>query len=183
MGTYKYKRNKEGKFTSLKRRIVNGFKFIVRWITISGVVGGTIYLAFLIGQWSTPFTVQADITDTMAQKVDKMQDEIVNDIANLENKTNIPGVYDDNKGKTLPVKDKISYGCLQFKISTVQYYENNLNQRKLSDNEAVSLAIDCTRAKELAKQIIFEVPGGLFNWSVATNKMASQVELIKTLIK
>ena len=118
---------------------------------------------------------------TFDLKIDQLKNEVVDSISKLENESNVPIVFDDNKTGTLSKKDKASIGCMQFKISTVQKYEKDLYKVSLSDTEAVLLALDCTKAKALAKDVIFKVKGGIWNWSVATPEMGAKVEIIKQL--
>lgn len=159
---------------------------VVRWMKLGLAVSVACILgAFVYGNYvgvSTHF-VFAENTDTLSIKVEQMKKEVVNQISNMENKTNIPIVIDDNKAGTLPKKDKVSIGCMQFKISTVQHYENVLYKVTMNDNEAVVLALDCEKAKELAQEIIFNTVGGLWNWSVATKEIGTKVEVIKELEK
>lgn len=169
-----------------KMRVWTSYTF--RAVTWTGLTGGICYSIFLAGAYfgnsATVYKASAQSvpsTDTLAEKVDQMKNQMIDQIASLENETNIPIVIDDNKAGTLPRKDKVSIGCMQFKISTVETYEKSLYKKTLSDNDAILLALDCTNAKALAKDIVFNTTGGLWNWSVATKDMGTKVEIIKTL--
>lgn len=174
----------------LKFRVGQWIGKVVRqfilWLKLSAVASIAMVIgAFLYGNYigvSTSITFAGE-TQNISAKVDQMKNEVIGNIANLENETNIPLVIDDNKKGTLPRKDKISIGCMQFKISTVQHYYNVLKKGEISDMDAVILALDCEKAKSLAREIVFETTGGLWNWSVATKEMGTRVEIIKSLEK
>lgn len=193
-GTPKNKRDKKGRFKekggfiknviSVFTTIKNIIKFTFKWATIGGLFGGVVYLAFLFGTLARTEVIKADPIDTMAQKVEKMKDALIDEIIKKETGTSTaPCIPDDNKRGTLPIKDKVSCGVLKFKVGTVQYYEKNLYGKNLDNYEAMAIALDETKARALARDIIFKVPGGIRNWSVATNDMVSKTELIKILEK
>lgn len=120
--------------------------------------------------------------DALQGKIEALQDEVVDYLALHENKNNVPCVPDDNKAHSLPLKDKVSCGVMQFKVSTIQHYYKVLNLGTISDQDAVVLAIDQVRAKGLAKRIIFETPGGINNWTTATSVIKEKVAFIKELM-
>jgi len=62
-----------------------------------------------------------------------------------------------------------SWGILMFKLPTIIFYYKTLYGQEISEKEALLIAIDDEKAKELASDIIFEVEGGVWNWSVAYN--------------
>lgn len=187
LGTYKFVKqpNQHTKwYQRLWAQIVWYTKMILKLLTIGGVTGAVLYSAFLIGQYSSPLHVKGQETiDLTPDKIEKLKDEVIDSISKQENELNIPSIPDDNKAKSLPLKDKVSYGCMQFKIGTIEHYYSVLNLGPISDQDAAILAIQCDRAKALAKKIIFETQGGIFNWSVATKEMTAKIEIIKELMK
>lgn len=187
LGTYKFvgQPNQHtggfrGFIFKVKQFVKNVFKFMLKLSAVSIVIA-TVYTAGSMDR--AEHTVFAESPSNLSAKIDQLQNDVVNEIAKLENITNIPGVYDDNKAKSLPVKDKVSYGCMQFKISTIQHYYSVLKKGKISDIDSALLALDCDKAKGLAKEVIFKTQGGLWNWSVATKEMGMKVEVIKELSK
>ena len=64
-----------------------------------------------------------------------------------------------------------SFGDYNFKIATVQYYSEKFNQYTPTDKEALDIALDKTKARELAYQIIFNEVGGIYNWSNSAKKI------------
>lgn len=166
----------------LKKVCEYGWKMtkLATLVVVAMIVG-----AFVFGNFvgASTLIVNAGSSDLFPVKIEQLKDELVDSIANLENVTNIPIVIDDNKTGTLPKKDKVSIGCMQFKIGTIEHYYNVLKKGSISDSDAVMLALDCTKAKALGKEIIFETDGGLWNWSVATKEMGTRVTIIKELGK
>lgn len=166
-------------------------KFTARKIMTLAAISLTVFIvsgvAFLTGHYTQTAQAEAVAGDTLTAKVEQLQTDIVEQIAQLES-SNVDTkdaliIPDDNKRGTLPRKDKVSIGCMQFKISTVQMYAKQLQQKDLTNYDAVLLALDCPKSKELAKAIIFQTTGGLWNWSVATKEMGLKVEFIKSLTK
>lgn len=166
------------------RKIIN---FIVYWTKLGVVTSFAVVLgAFLYGNYTGANTIvfaSVEKEDTLFIKIDELKDQVVNDLSLKENPTLIPAVYDDNKAKSLPKKDKISYGCMQMKISTIQLFSKQLGKENISDLDAVYLALDCEKAKEFSKEAIFGIKGALWHWSTATKEMGAKVELIKSLEK
>lgn len=166
--------------------IGNIIRFVIYWLKL----GATASVAMIVGVFifgnftgASALVVTADSQVTLSSKIDQLKTDLVNDISQLENKNNVPIVIDDNKAGTLPKKDKVSIGCMQFKIGTIEHYYQVLKKGTISDSDAVLLALDCDRAKELAQEVIFETDGGIWNWSVATKEMGAKVTVIKELSK
>ena len=61
-----------------------------------------------------------------------------------------------------------SWGPLQFKITTVQHYYKTLYSEDISQKEALFIALDEEKATKLAQDIIFEVEGGIYEWSASS---------------
>lgn len=76
-----------------------------------------------------------------------------------------------------------SFGLLQFKITTVQHYMDKFRGEKVTRYEALQIAMDEERARELAMEIIFEEVGGVWNWENCANKqnLAPRIEFIREL--
>lgn len=156
-------------------------KWFLRISLCAALVG-----AFYVGGMTNPtHYIQGETIDSLPAKIESLKDQVVEEIAQKEsdNAQTSDGlvVIDDNKAKSLPKKDKLSYGCMQMKISTVQFFSKKLYNQDISNHDAIILALDCEKAKALSKDIVFKVQGGLFNWSVADKEMKVRVELIKKL--
>src|SRR5437764_8590275 len=124
--------------------------------------------------------------ETMTAKVDAELDKVINEIAQSESgnsKTDDALItIDDNKEGSLPKKDKVSLGCMQFKVSTVQRFWKQLRNDSLTNYDATMIALNCDKAKALAKEAIVKLQGSLWEWSVATQDMGARVGLIRELM-
>ena len=76
-----------------------------------------------------------------------------------------------------------SFGLLQFKLATVQHYVKKFEGKDITRYEALQIAMDEERARALAKQVIFEEVGGVFNWENCTRiqNLAPRIEVIREL--
>ena len=161
-------------------------QFVRKLFKVS-LIGGAVYGAFILGGYATPLHfVQGESTDSLPAKIEVLKNEVVESIWKLESNASTEDgivVIDDNKAKSLPRKDKLSYGCMQFKVSTVQHFQKVVYQKDVNNYDAIMIALDCQKAKEFAKDVIFKTQGGLWDWSVATKEMGMKVEIIKSLEK
>lgn len=179
--------NQYTRFQRIKMKVKYFFKTLAILLGKMSLTATVIVMIYMAGQVSSPVHVLAEQVnqDRLPAKIESMKNNLVDEIAKLETqgaKTE-DGliVFDDNKSGTLSRKDKVSIGCMQFKVGTVQHYSKQLYGKDLNNYEATLLALDCSKAKELAKEVIFKVRGGIFNWSVATKEMATKVEIIRQL--
>src|SRR5207302_8100689 len=152
-----------------------------------GIMAGAIYGDHWVGkELSVVQPEPAFAGETMAAKVDAELDNVINQIAQSESgnsKTEDALItIDDNKEGSLPAKDKVSLGCMQMKISTVQLFWKQLHNESLTNYDATMLALNCDKAKALAKDAIIKLKGSLWNWTVATQDMGTRVELIRELM-
>lgn len=82
--------------------------------------------------------------------------------------------------------DCLSFGPLQFKVSTIIYYENKLNGIDVSESEAIIIAHDIKRASKLFDDIVYGENGGIWNWSVAYQDVVyyeTVIPIVRKLIK
>jgi len=176
------------KWEVFKYRTLKIFAKIVELSVISVSVFLVVSVGFYFGMKNK---VEAEVevvkvfNDTLSLRIEELKTELINELVVLES-DNVGDdealiVYDDNKNGTLPRKDKVSIGCMQFKIGTIQKYVKELRNEELTNYEATMIALNCEQSKQLSKDIIFEVKGGLWNWSVATEKMGNKVEFIRSL--
>jgi len=187
------------KFECLKFTVRSFLRKAVNRITWTALIASVAYGLFTAGTFST-FTVTNAITgtvgvvepivvDSMPKKIEEIKDEVVNTLLKCESAGHSEEdgilIYDDNSSGTLSRVNKPSIGQLQFKVTTVQNYEKIRSGKVLTNKEAVILALDTEQAKELAKWIIFEQKGGIFNWLNCAEKhnLAEEVTVIKKLLK
>lgn len=77
-----------------------------------------------------------------------------------------------------------SWGEWQFKIKTVMHYTKELDGKDITQVEALVIALDKNQADKLAERIIFEVKGGVWNWSVTKGHEAyynEKISLVREL--
>jgi hypothetical protein len=130
--------------------------------------------------------VHAD-TDPFAAKITLMQDEVLDALERCESggapKDAALVIFDQNSKGTLSRKDAPSLGSFQFKVSTVQNFEQRRSGKRLTNYEATLLALDHSQARELARYAIFGTQGGIFHWSCANEAMVAKVSVIKELMQ
>lgn len=82
--------------------------------------------------------------------------------------------------------DCLSFGPLQFKLSTIILYEKQLNGLDITEMEALVIAHDVELASQLFDEIVYNVEGGIWNWSVAQhdkNYYNTVIPIIRKLIE
>lgn len=136
-------------------------------------------------------TIVIDKSDEMyKKKVDQLKSELAEELKGCESPGDTintkPVIADNNAEGTLKGGDIPSIGGFRFKVSTVTGYYKQMTGNQITPTEAVILALDYPRAKELAKFIIFETKEGdkgVDNWRTcaARLKLHSRVEAIKQL--
>lgn len=79
-----------------------------------------------------------------------------------------------------------SWGVMQFKLTTVMHYHEVLYGEKITQKQALIIALDDDQARALASDIIFKVEGGVWNWSAAYKDesfYAYQIPFIRSLME
>lgn len=118
--------------------------------------------------------------NTFDERLEALKDELVNDLAK---KCETKGAKEPDAVIILDSNNEMSIGAWQFQIKTVQHYVKLFEGRNISRKEAIAIAIDHDKAKELTKQILFEDAKGAANWLNCSNKLGlpQQISLIKKL--
>ena len=125
-----------------------------------------------IGEWNAPAKVVTQNievireVDSLSVKVSQLKNEILDNLRSCESNGSKESdglvVYDSNK---LP-----SFGLYQFQKKTVIYYYKTLYGKEINGKEAIELALDEKRARQLASDIIFTDSKGVDNWWNCKNK-------------
>jgi len=79
-----------------------------------------------------------------------------------------------------------SWGVMQFKIPTIVWYYPQIYGTEITEKEALILALNDEKAMDFASRIIFEIEGGVWNWSAAQNDATfytTQIPFIRSLEK
>lgn len=170
------------------RRFVRKVVLVLMGVAVIGV-------SLFIGSQYSPKVVyhaQAErivTIDSLKNKVDEMKVEVIEALANCESSGASDDdaliVYDNNSAGTLKGKNIPSIGSMQWKITTVQFFEKMRSGKVLTNKEAVELALNGITARDLADYAIFETKGGIYHWANCEKKLAlaPKVEIIKNLAK
>ena len=129
-------------------------------------------------------TVTTDISPEMyAQKIDSLEKSVVKQVEDCESQgyteSDALVTYDPrdsdratDAGKVVVDKGQMSYGVLQFKTKTVQYYYNSLYGKKLTNLEAIMVALNASSSEALAQDVMFQSPKmGLTDWTDCSNRL------------
>jgi hypothetical protein len=119
-------------------------------------------------------------TRTMEEKVAALKDDLVDDLAR---KCETLQVGEPDAAMILDTNNEMSLGAWMFQVKTVQHYVKVFEGRDINRVEAIRIAIDHAQARALAKRIIFEEQGGIYNWENCAAKLdlVPEVEVIKKL--
>lgn len=174
-------RDSKGRFSSFSKKVWRGCEYVIC------AVGILFFIGAYNGSKQEVFVPQAaaqevKIIDRMPEKIEKLKDEVVNDLAGCES----AGHSEDSGIIIFDTNNKASIGVLQFQKATVIHYVKVLYQKDITGQEAVELAINPIEAKKLAKDIIFKTNNGSWkDWVNCSNKLGlkARIEIIKELEK
>jgi hypothetical protein len=154
--------------------------------TLAGFIITTIVVAVFVisGVWyhythpiieTKTVTITNDISSsTYAAKIDSLQKSVVEQVRACESAgyketyglvTYDPKIEGKNDDKAM------SYGTLQFKKSTVIYYEKTLFGKTITGKEAILIALDDKASGELAQAIMFKSNNLATDWANCSNKL------------
>ena len=188
-------RDTNGKFSySFWKRTWTGIVFWVKkWLIRSAIVsafGWAVFGGYMLNELNgTELVAYADTVtlpgiELKGKSVEDLKAEVIHDLASKENGDGVelPAYLDDNSKGTLSRKDKLSWGCMAYKLSTIQRHYKAVHGKELNNLEAALLALDCSKAKELAKEAIFGEQNAIGEWMAASEKMKIKVSLIREMI-
>ena len=166
------------------------------------VYGINIYFRYLDIQRDNAIykaTEELDLVRTN-RKVEELKDEIRNKIIFNES-----SIYETNTGELFLTFDPygkilercrriggkmnldcLSFGPLQFKLSTVIYFESRLNGNDITEMEALVIAQDIDKASKLFDDIVYGVEGGIWNWAAAEKDRqyyATVIPIVRKLLE
>lgn len=180
-------RTRKGRFTSF----TSSLKKILRRSALVCALGWIVFGSYSVGAFDRARTLVAyagDSTSTVPvinqyKNIEQLKDDVVAKLSHDENADpdKVPFKWDDNSKGTLPAKDKPSYGCMQFKNSTVQRFYKAIYGESLTNLQAVVLALDCPKAQALAREAIFGKLNAIGEWSAATPDMKMEVKVIRKM--
>lgn len=117
----------------------------------------------------------------LERKIAELKTEVVETIAKCES-----GGRNEEDGIVVLDSNNVgSYGVMQWQRKSVMHYYEKRYDQKISGRDAILLALNAEKAKDLAEWVIFETPNGWRNWIICSQKndIASKVGFIKILEK
>lgn len=116
---------------------------------------------------------------TMEAKVESLKEQIVNDIAACETK----GVKEPDATILLDSNSQMSLGSWQWQIKSIQHYVKLFEGRAISRVEAINIATDHQKAKDLTTKVLFGEKDGWKNWYTCGVKLdvGTKIDLISAL--
>lgn len=191
MKIYHNGRDITGKFAreTFINKITRKIKIMWYWAKITLGIGfvGAMLGGFLVGAFmgsSASYTRAVEViiekVDTMPEKIEKLKDEVVNDLAKCES----GGKKEEDGIVVLDTNNKGSYGVVQWQKTSYQHYYKLMTGQEISGKDAIIHALDSEKAKSLAKWVIFETKNGVAKDWVNCSKwhgLQDRVDLIKKL--
>jgi len=189
--------SKPRKYTRMqifRYKLVKFMKRVMIWLVIINLGAWALIGAYTIGGQNNPMIIHAekeiDMSDIMfGRKVENLKDDVITRLQACER-----GQYNESDGlikydplvsdpSKTSLKNVPSIGTLQFKQTTVQGYYKSLYGKDITLKEAAIIALDDAKAKELAKDIIFNTKGGWTNWRNCSNRLelVKDIEIIKKI--
>ena len=171
MGNRIQPRKKNGRFTRKGKFL----KILALLVLIGGAFAGVSYRF----EYDVAPAVHAE--PNLEGKIEELKADVVERLKQCESTdaTEDDAVINPHDGGSP------SFGLLQFKLDTVQRYVKKFDGKDLTRYEALLLAMDEERSRELAERVIFDEIGGVFNWENCARKenLAPRIEVIRELDK
>ena len=167
------------KFQVFKYRVA----MIMRKTLIVAFVSGAIYGSFQLGRGTTaPIYVQAeDKSSVMYQsKIEGLKDAVMAKLSQCES----AGHKESDGIIIMDTNNKISVGQFQWQVSSVKHYYKLMTGKDISSKEAIILALNESKARELAKYVAFETKNKIGkDWVNCNLKygLDMQVDMIKSM--
>jgi hypothetical protein len=169
----------------MKRRAWKIFRFLVFVAMLAGVY---VYASHHRAQIDAQELAQAKIEaqDRIEQmrvqqhlNMREMEDEVLATLAGCET----GGVADQDGALIMDTNNEFSIGRYQWQRPSVKYYIEKLEDRKITNQEAIMIAVDYDRATELTRKVLFQEPEGWRNWYNCSRKhnLASRIEAINKI--
>jgi hypothetical protein len=178
-------RDNAGKFSSFKIKA----RIFLRKVLRVSLIGLAIYVAFIAGRYIQPSesiinVIQAESRDTLASKIEELKNEVVETIRQCESQGKKDLIYTFDPDPRQPNKSQASFGQFQYKLKTIVDYTKILKGETITERQALDIALDENKARELTKDIIFKDTGKAYNnWYNCSKKhnIATKVGIIKSL--
>jgi len=167
------------KFKVFKYRLARGIRVAVIQLMIAGATLG-VYTA---GQSAvTPTFVQAEDTSSAKYeaKIEALKDAVMSKLSQCES----AGHKESDGIIIMDTNNKLSIGQYQWQVSSVQHYYKLMTGKEISKKDAIILALDESKARELAKYVAFSTKNKIgkdwYNCNVK-HGLDIQVDMIKSM--
>lgn len=162
--------------------VVRRFKQLLK----VSLVAGAIYLIFITGKSLGNETIinKVEAKDTLSGKIEELKNEVVETIRVCESQNNKDLIYTFDPDPRQPSKQQASFGQYQYKLKTIVDYKKILHNETITERQALDIALDENKARELTNDIVFQDTGkGVGNWYNCSNKhnLKQKVAIIKQL--
>ena len=159
-----------------------------RWIlltSLAGILFGSV-VAFHVNfmDWMDQNTYQAPVETVFAAvnmeaRVEALKEDILTRLMECES----AGYTEDDGIIIFDSNGAISAGQFQFQKKTVVHFFKELYGEDLTSKEALLIALDTAKARNLARDIIFTVDGGVYNWENCAKKIGiiPEITVLKKL--
>ena len=149
------------RYQVFKYRLARFIRKTVLVLVLLSIYSGVFYALVKSGQGvSYTAIVQAKEVDTLKDKIEVLKNEVLDTITKCENPTQKASVITDSNNKP-------SVGNYMYQLPTVKGYMKLLYGETVTDKEAILIALDDVKARQLTKDIIFTAKKGdkgVLNW-------------------
>lgn len=172
------------KFRTFKFKIRRFFFVLSRSALVGTAVFGAFYATFIAGQHYFPKAVHAEdaqVVDNLPAKIQEFKANVLADLRSCEAK----GYKESDAPIILDSNSKMSIGLYMWQIDSVIYYYKTLYHQTITRKQAVEIALDETKAGNLAHDVIFSEGKGAKEWvnCFARKGLDAKVAVVKELSK
>jgi hypothetical protein len=181
-------RDTEGKFAkfwTLRRKLAAAGIILCASIALVGKVAEEVvidpWLANTVTAAGTPKVFAAEMKETREMvDIDAAKEKVIDMLEKCES----GGKNEEDGIVVLDTNNVGSYGVVQWQRKSVMHYHHKRTGEKLNGRDAILLALDRERARDLAKWVIFDTDAGVATDWVNCSRMhglQTRVDLIKEL--
>ena len=158
----------------------------LKWFILSVIIAGGMVGSAIWYQHKYPIVITNTITvdvspQQYAQKIDSLEKDIVLQVEKCESAgfSNDFGLvtYDPRLGGKND-SAAMSYGNMQMKKATVVYYYKTLYNKVITGKEAILIALDTDKSRELAQAIMFSSRNLANDWLNCSNKLSLEAQIV-----
>ena len=158
-------------------------RWFVKWSLIAAAfvgVGLIIATLYLGGSITKAEVIYQEVkVDGTPERLEALKDDVVARLMQCES----AGYTEDDGIIIFDTNGKASIGPAQFQKKTVVHYYKTLYGKDITLKQAVEIALDRTKAAQLAGDIIFTTDKGIDNWINCDKKLglSAEIKIIKKL--